>query len=250
MAYGRTKVAANEESSPAGAAPRATPALRLASDQMREVESLQSQNAALMQELAALKAREAETQKLAERDGLTGLYNRRRMFELLEASIADAAGQGQSVGLLFIDLNGFKAINDQYGHAKGDKILVAVATRIAARVRTGDIVCRYGGDEFVVVLANVPDPSAVSRVADAIRERVSLPYWINGDKQHLTAAIGESIFPHNGQNAADLLHGADKAMYSLKARLVRPLFSLGGAPHEQLSRRRNDKSKSRSGGAP
>jgi GGDEF domain-containing protein len=98
-------------------------------------------------------------------------------------------------------------------------------------------------------LASVPDPLAVSRVADAIRERISLPYWINGDEQHLTAAIGESMFPHNGQNAAALLHGADKAMYGLKARLVRPLLSFGGVPHEPLSRRRNDKSKSRSGGA-
>ena len=83
------------------------------------------------------------------------------MLELLEAAIAEAARQWQCVGLLFIDLNGFKGINDEYGHAAGDKILTTVATRIAARVRTGDFVCRYGGDEFVVVLPSVPDAHAV-----------------------------------------------------------------------------------------
>jgi diguanylate cyclase (GGDEF)-like protein len=154
------------------------------------------------------------------------------------------------VGLLFIDLNGFKAINDKYGHAAGDKILTTVATRISARVRTGDICCRYGGDEFVVVLPGVPDPFPVSRVADAIRERVSLPYWIGNDQQQLTASIGESMYPYHGENAALLVHRADEAMYRLKSRIVRPPPQAVRAPEPRLSRRRNDKSKPRSGGTP
>jgi diguanylate cyclase (GGDEF)-like protein len=144
------------------------------------------------------------------------------------------------VGLLFIDLNGFKGINDEYGHAAGDRILTTVATRIAARVRTGDLVCRYGGDEFVVVLPSVPDAAAVTRVADTIRERVALPYWIQGNEQHLTAAIGESMYPHDGDSAEVLLHRADQAMYRLKTRLARPMMSLGAMPYQRLSRRRND----------
>ena len=243
MAYGRSKMLLN-------GAVMTRPALPLRSvvrdlDDDGELEALRSTNAQLTRELAVLKEREAQAQRLADRDGLTGLYNRRRMLELLDAAIADAALQWQCVGLLFIDLNGFKAINDEYGHAAGDKILVTVATRIAARVRTGDFVCRYGGDEFVVVLPSVPDGAAVTRVADTIRERVALPYWIEGSEQHLTAAIGESLYPNDGESADELLHHADEAMYRLKARLARPLMSLGSLPQPRPSRRRYDKSNCR-----
>src|SRR5258708_22541735 len=88
---------------------------RIATAELREIESLRAVNAHLLRELAAMKAREAEAQKLAERDGLTGLYNRRRMLELLEAAISDALLQDLHAGLLFVDLNGFKSINDKYG---------------------------------------------------------------------------------------------------------------------------------------
>jgi diguanylate cyclase (GGDEF)-like protein len=209
-------------------------------DTHRELETLRATNAQLVRELAALKEREAQAQRLADRDALTGLYNRRRMLELLEAAISEAVLQRQYVGLLFIDLNGFKGINDEYGHAAGDKILTTVATRIAARVRTGDLVCRYGGDEFVVVLPSVPDAAAVSRVADTIRERVALPYWIHGNEQHLTAAIGESMYPHDGDSAEVLLHRADQAMYRLKARVAHPMMSLGTTPYQRPLRRRGD----------
>jgi GGDEF domain-containing protein len=96
----------------------------------------------------------------------------------------------------------------------------------------------------------VPDPFPVSRVADAIRERVSLPYWIGNDQQQLTASIGESMYPYHGENAALLVHRADEAMYRLKSRIVRPSPAAGRAPQPRLTRRRNDKSKPRSGGTP
>jgi diguanylate cyclase (GGDEF)-like protein len=241
MAYGRSKMLLNGKEMPS-AAPPLRSVMRNPNDARRELEILRATNAQLLRELAVLKEREAQAQRLADRDGLTGLYNRRCMVELLESAMGEAALQRQCVGLLFIDLNGFKGINDEYGHAAGDKILTTVATRITARVRTGDLVCRYGGDEFVVVLPSVPDAGAVSRVADMIRERVALPYWVQGNEQHLTAAIGESMYPRDGDSADVLLHRADQAMYRLKARLSRPMMSLGATPYQRLSRRRNDKS--------
>jgi diguanylate cyclase (GGDEF)-like protein len=254
MSYAQPQVVPDDAAAPEPAALRDAAVnsrgRRVSAGELREIESLRAINAHLLRELAALKAREAETQSLADRDGLTGLYNRRRMLELLEAAIGDAVQQDLHVGLLFIDLNGFKAINDKYGHAAGDKILTTVATRISSRVRTGDICCRYGGDEFVVVLPGVPDPFPVSRVADAIRERVSLPYWIGNEQQQLTASIGESMYPYHGENAAKLLHRADEAMYRLKARIVHPTASAPPASQPRLTRRRNDKSKPRTGGTP
>jgi diguanylate cyclase (GGDEF)-like protein len=166
------------------------------------------------------------------------------MMELLDSAIAEGAQQGLCVGLLFVDLNGFKAINDEYGHAAGDKILTTVAMRIAARVRSGDSVCRYGGDEFVVILPNVPDAAAVARVADTIRERIALPFFIQDNEQHLSAAVGVSMYPRDGANAQELLQRADQAMYLLKSRSARPMMNWGGAPRHQPSRRRSDPSRS------
>ena len=116
----------------------------------RELETLRSMNAYLVNEVAALKEREAEVLRLAERDGLTGLFNRRRMLELVDSAIAEAAQTGQCVGLLFIDLNGFKAINDTAGHAAGDTALRDVVSAISERLRPHDLLGRFGGVRSLV----------------------------------------------------------------------------------------------------
>jgi diguanylate cyclase (GGDEF)-like protein len=134
-------------------------------------------------------------------------------------------------------------VNDFYGHAAGDRILTTVATRMSARVRTGDIVCRYGGDEFVVVLPSLPDVGCLTGIAEALAERVALPYWIKGQEQHLSAAVGESVYPRDAADAESLLHRADENMYLLKHRSTQPgvgAAEAGAAP--RLCRRRNDKS--------
>ena len=250
MAYGADKALLNGELASSGALsggyfPQGAPAppiARLRREERVELQALRSTNARLLREVAASKEREVKMLELVDRDGLTGLYNRRRMRELLDGAIAEAQRQGHCVGLLFIDLNGFKGINDEYGHAAGDQILTALAGRITARVRTGDFVCRYGGDEFVALLPKVPDEAAVIKVADAIHQRVALPYWIQGKKQHLTAAIGVSMYPRDGVGAEELLHRADLAMYRLKARLARPMVGLGRVPQQEPARRREDNS--------
>jgi diguanylate cyclase (GGDEF)-like protein len=216
--------------------------LRSVPDAHRELDTLRSINAHLIREIALLKQREAQTQRLADRDGLTGLYNRRRMLELLDSALSDAAEQRQRVGLLFVDLDGFKQINDEYGHATGDKLLITVASRLAARARTGDFVCRYGGDEFVVILPHAADMAAVLHVADTIRKRVALPYRIDGADFQVTAAIGVAMYPDEARTAAALLHVADESMYRAKSLLSRPQL-----PASPPARRRDDKFKRRPG---
>jgi diguanylate cyclase (GGDEF)-like protein len=220
----------------AGIAMQAAQSIQLES----ELDTLRSINAHLVRQVALLRQREAQALQLADRDGLTGLYNRRCMCELLDTAVEEASRQNHLVGLLFIDLDGFKRINDEYGHAMGDSLLVTVAGRISTRARTGDIVCRYGGDEFIVLLPRVPDRAAATEVAETIAERVAMPYEIDGERLKVSAAIGVAVYPYDGYDAAHLLQRADELMYRAKAQ-THDLTGFSTAP----ARRRDDSSKRR-----
>jgi diguanylate cyclase (GGDEF)-like protein len=183
----------------------------------RELDALRTRNEQLLREVEQLRRGEAQARRLAGHDELTGLCNRRLMLQSLAAAIDTAARTAAHVGLLFIDLDGFKAINDDYGHAAGDRLLTAVGARIAARARKFDVVCRYGGDEFVVVLPGVPDARAVAQIASQLRMHLSVPYLIQGAELCLTAAVGVAVFPDHALDAEKLLQRADESMYRAKA---------------------------------
>lgn len=155
---------------------------------------------------------------LAYHDSLTGLPNRARFLRLLQQSIEDAKQRHKSLGLLFVDLDYFKQVNDTLGHRIGDLLLVAVANRLRAAVRTTDTVGRMGGDEFTVIEANLDDPQSARSLAGKLELAIGRPYMINRHRIRIGASIGFSIYPSDGDDPETLLEKADAAMYRAKGR--------------------------------
>jgi len=178
---------------------------------------LRAENARLVRLLQAASRNAATAQRMARHDCLTGLPNRLFLIERLQKAIAAAGQRHRRLALLFIDLDGFKAVNDTLGHAVADRLLAAVASRIASCVRTDDIACRYGGDEFVALLGDLTDPSIAIRVSEKIREHIAEIYTISGHEIRITASIGLAVYPDEGDQWGALLSHADAAMYRDKA---------------------------------
>jgi diguanylate cyclase len=188
--------------------------LRIAS---RENECLKARNRQLAQALADAAQRGSAAHHLAYHDVLTGLPNRLLLLERLQDSISAAfQGHGQ-VALLFIDLDHFKYVNDRLGHAVGDKLLTIVASRILAAIRADDIACRYGGDEFVVLMSDIRDAALVASIADKLRERIDGSYGIDDNEVRISASIGFAVYPMHGDHCDALLSHADASMYRSKA---------------------------------
>jgi diguanylate cyclase (GGDEF)-like protein/PAS domain S-box-containing protein len=155
---------------------------------------------------------------LAQHDFLTGLPNRALLTELLSQAIAMARRNKQKqVALLFLDLDDFKRINDSLGHAIGDKLLHAVADRLVSAIRTTDTACRQGGDEFVLLLSEIGDPLDAGRVAEGLLAEFAKPYLIDGHELHITASIGISVYPSDGDDMDTILQNADTAMFHAKS---------------------------------
>jgi diguanylate cyclase (GGDEF)-like protein len=154
---------------------------------------------------------------LATHDQLTGLLNRSSFLLALDQAVARSNRSGKAMGLLFLDLNRFKAVNDTLGHAAGDELLKQVAARIQNCLRTGDSAFRLAGDEFTVIVEQLEAPGDVALIATKLRERLAVPYFDEADAPKVSASIGAVTYPKDGGTAKDLLHAADKAMYQDKA---------------------------------
>ncbi|MET0963191.1 MAG: EAL domain-containing protein [Noviherbaspirillum sp.] len=171
----------------------------------------------LVKDNSATKNHEREIHFLATHDALTGLPNRYLLEDRLTHAIDQARRASGTLGVLFLDLNRFKIINDSLGHDKGDLLLNVVAERLKGAVREVDTVARIGGDEFVVVLENIQDQSQVQNVAAHILESIAKPVNVAGHTLSVSTSIGSSFYPEDGDNPATLIKHADLAMYEAKA---------------------------------
>jgi diguanylate cyclase (GGDEF)-like protein len=153
---------------------------------------------------------------LAHHDGLTGLPNRILFYDRLNQAIARARREKELVGILFLDLDGFKHINDTLGHDAGDLLLQQVAGRIKACVRGSDTVARLGGDEFTVALYNCGTHVNVSLAAQKIIDAIASPFLLNGKNCSISVSIGISCYPKHGELSDVLIKVADAAMYLAK----------------------------------
>ncbi|MEZ5230371.1 MAG: EAL domain-containing protein [Acidimicrobiales bacterium] len=152
----------------------------------------------------------------ASRDSLTGLSNRTDFTMRLEHAMATAEASTSQVGLLFIDLDHFKVVNDSLGHAAGDELLVEVANRILARLRPSDVLARLGGDEFTVLIPEVDGVDDVARIAERVLTAFDEPFDLQGRRHRMSASIGVACTGEQGLTSADLLRLADAALYQAK----------------------------------
>lgn len=155
-------------------------------------------------------------QELAVRDSLTGLYNRRYLDETLEREVSRARREGIPLSLVMLDIDYFKRVNDGYGHQVGDEVLRVLATTLSADIRAEDVACRYGGEEFLILLPNMPLEAAVQR-AEAWRAAVERLSIAHGDfRLAFTISLGVSAYPDHGKTPDELTRCADQALYKAK----------------------------------
>ena len=158
----------------------------------------------------------AELDFLANHDALTGLPSLRLCKDRLDHSLAEARRNRQMSAVMFLDLDGFKEINDAHGHEFGDLVLKEIADRITGEIRETDTVARIGGDEFIIILSSVPELEVVERIASSLIERIAAPFDIDRIEECVSASAGIALYPEHGTTAEQLIRAADKAMYSIK----------------------------------
>ena len=172
---------------------------------------------ALIRDITERKSAEQQIEYQAYHDSLTGLANRRLFQEHLSIALALAQRRENTAAVLFLDLDHFKVINDSLGHSIGDALLQQVALRLRKAVREGDTVARVGGDEFTIVLQELSEPQEAAIVAQKVLRTIAAPLDISGHRLFVTASIGITLFPADGEDPETLLKNADAAMYRAKS---------------------------------
>jgi diguanylate cyclase (GGDEF)-like protein len=166
--------------------------------------------------LEVLRSSFTRVETSAATDPLTGLANRAWFARMLEERLLPEVAPHSRAAVLFLDLDGFKDVNDQRGHPAGDQLLTEVARRITHCVRDHDLVARHGGDEFVVLLENIENPAVAHTVAARVVDAISAPFEVEGSTVTLGVSIGVAYYPEHGMSGSELLRRADHAMYRAK----------------------------------
>jgi diguanylate cyclase (GGDEF)-like protein/PAS domain S-box-containing protein len=188
-------------------------------------------------DITELKNTQKNLEKLANFDLLTGLPNRSLLADRLQQAIASARRQGQSVAVCFLDLDGFKEVNDTHGHDAGDDLLIEAAHRLSSAIRDSDTVARLGGDEFILLLESPGSEEELSTTLNRVLLDIANPYQIKGQELHVSASIGVALYPLHQTDPDALLRYADQAMYSAK-QLGRNRFHLFDSDLDQQTQSR------------
>lgn len=183
-------------------------------------------------DVTSQREQEVLLQRMAHYDALTGLPNRVLLASRLQEAMHSTRRKGTQLGVAYLDLDGFKPVNDRLGHGAGDRLLVAVARRLTGVLRPHDCVARLGGDEFVILMPQLTSHSDCERLLHRVMESISAPYAIDTDRVQVTASIGYTIFPSDDADADTLLRHADQAMYNAK-QAGRNRFHQFDAAHEK-----------------
>lgn len=173
-------------------------------------------NEFLLRKLMRIEKNAVDASYLAYHDALTGLPNRRLLLDRLNQAIAQAARQTKHAALVFFDVDGFKEINDTLGHVGADKLLQAVAQRLATCLRAADTACHYGENEFIVLLPEIDGEFGVTVVEQKIRDQLTAAYLIDGATIRIALNIGTAVYPIHARDHRDLIRLADTALYRSK----------------------------------
>jgi len=171
----------------------------------------------IFSDITALKENERRFMQLAHTDALTGLPNRSLLMDRLNQAVRATARQRELFGVAFLDLDGFKPINDSFGHQAGDEVLVEVARRLHHCMRAADTACRLGGDEFILLLRNLASAEEAQEILDRVRREIARPYRVGNENiGGVTASVGLACYPEDALDAEGLIAVADDAMYEAK----------------------------------